>query len=224
MKRKHDSMSYGIVGLGRFGRALALELAHAGAEILVMDREEERVRELREVTENALVVRVLDKNTLSETGIQNCDVAVVCIGEEMDTSMLTVLHLKELGVKRVIAKASSAEHGEILEKLGAEVVYPERDMAVRLAHRLENAHVLDFVRLSERLNISKLLIPEHFVGKTVVELDIRGRYGLNIVAIENTGRVQDQVRPDYKFAPCDVVYLCGSKESIARMEDEMTTV
>lgn len=224
MKRKHDSMSYGIVGLGRFGRALALELAHAGAEILVMDREEERVRELREVTENALVVRVLDKNTLSETGIQNCDVAVVCIGEEIDTSMLTVLHLKELGVKRVIAKASSAEHGEILEKLGAEVVYPERDMAVRLAHRLENAHVLDFVRLSERLNISKLLIPEHFVGKTVVELDIRGRYGLNIVAIENTGRVQDQVRPDYKFAPCDVVYLCGSKESIARMEDEMTTV
>ena len=135
-RSKNDKMSYGIVGIGRFGSALATELAAAGADIVVIDSDEDKVREMRELTENAYVVANLEKKTLTETGIQNCDVAVVCIGERMDTSILTTLHLVSLGIPKVIAKASSAEHGVILEKLGAEVVYPERDMAIRLANRL----------------------------------------------------------------------------------------
>lgn len=141
--------SYGIVGLGRFGFALALELAAAGADLLVLDRDEEKISRLREYTENAFVVRNLDKSTLLETGIQSCDVAVVCIGEQMDTSILTTLNLVSMHIPTVIAKATSAEHGEILEKLGAEVVYPERDMAIRLAHRLETSKSLDFIQLSK---------------------------------------------------------------------------
>ena len=135
-KVKNEKCIYGIIGLGRFGYALALELAAAGADLIVLDRDEEIVRELREHTENAYVVRNLEKKTLMETGIQNCDIVIVCIGEHLDTSILTTLNLTSIGVKKIIAKAKSAEHGEILEKLGAEVVYPERDMAVRLAHRL----------------------------------------------------------------------------------------
>ena len=115
--------------------ALAMELYHTGAALIVMDRDEEKVREMREYTDNAFVVTSLDKKTLSETGIQNCDVAVVCIGERLDISLLTTLNLLMLGIPSVISKAASAEHGEILEKLGAQVVYPERDMGVRLAHR-----------------------------------------------------------------------------------------
>lgn len=222
MKRhKADHISYGIVGLGRFGTALAEELHQSGAEILVIDRDEERVRALRELTENALVVKSLDKASLLETGIQNCDVAAVCIGEAMDTSILTVLHLVNLGVKRVIAKASSHEHGEILEKLGAEVIYPERDMAVRLAHRLETSRVLDFVQLSERINITKLMIPASFVGKTVVQLDLRGRYGLNIIAVESKGRVNESVRPDDVLREGDVLYLSGGKEGMLRLGEEI---
>ena len=136
-KAKKEKDTYGIVGLGRFGYALAMELATSGADLVALDRDEEKVRELRDYTENAYVVKSLDKKSLSETGIQNCDVAVVCIGEQMDTSILTTLNLVSLGVPAVIAKATSLEHGEILEKLGAEVVYPERDMAIRLAHRLD---------------------------------------------------------------------------------------
>ena len=104
--------------------ALATELAKADADLLVIDHDEEKVRALRELTDNAIVVHSLDKKTLAETGIQNCDVAVVCIGEHIEPSILTTLNLVDLGVKKVIAKATSAEHGEILRRLGAEVVYP----------------------------------------------------------------------------------------------------
>ena len=117
-RSKKDKPIYGIVGLGRFGTALALELAESGAELLVLDKNEEKVREMREITENAVVIHSLDKKSLAETGIQNCDVAVVCIGEQIDTSILTTLHLVALGIPTVIAKATSAEHGEILAKLG----------------------------------------------------------------------------------------------------------
>ena len=106
-KKKKNAIAYGIIGLGRFGEALATELARSGAELLVMDREEERVREMRELTENALVVNTLDKKTLTETGIQNCDIAVVCIGEHMESSILTTLNLVSLGIPTVIAKATS---------------------------------------------------------------------------------------------------------------------
>ena len=154
-KSKNDKMIYGIVGLGKFGQALAEELARDGAELIVLDREEEKIRAIREYTENAYVVKNLEKNTMFETGIQNCDVAIVCIGNHLDTSILTTLNLVSMGIPKVISKASSAEHGQILEKLGAEVVYPERDMALRLANRLETARVLDFIQLSEQINISK---------------------------------------------------------------------
>ena len=108
-KSKSDSKSYGIIGLGRFGSALAVELAKSGAEPLVIDGNEEKVREMREYTENAFVVSSLDKKTLSETGIQNCDVVVVCIGEKIDISILTTLNVVALGVPTVISKAASAE-------------------------------------------------------------------------------------------------------------------
>ena len=216
-KSKKTKDIYGIIGLGRFGRALALELVAAGADILVMDRDEEKVREMRDYTENAFVVRNLDKKTLMETGIQNCDVAVVCIGEKLDTSILTTLNLVSLGIPTVISKASSIEHGEILEKLGAEVVYPERDMGIRLAHRLETSKMLDFVQLSEKLNISKLMIPDKIIGKTVLSVNLRREFGVNIIAIENGGSICELVSPDYTFKEGDILFLSGTKSGLNRL-------
>ena len=207
-------MSYGIIGLGRFGYALATELAKSGADLIVLDKDEEKVRSVREFTENAFVVTSLDKKTLLKTGIQNCETAVVCIGEKMDVSILTTLHLKSMGIPTVIAKAASQEHGEVLEKLGAEVVYPERDMAIRIAHRLENAKTLDFIQLSERVNISKFIIPENLAGKTVSETNFRGKFGVNIIAIENDGAVTETVTPDYAFKKGDILFVSGSKDCI----------
>ena len=218
-KRKNENMAYGVIGLGRFGYALATELAGSGAELLVIDKDEDKVREIREYTENAVVVNTLDKKTLTETGIQNCDVAIVCIGENMESSILTTLNLVAIGIPLVIAKATSAEHGEILEKLGAEVVYPERDMAIRLASRLETTRVLDFMQLSERITISKLIIPNQFIGKSILEINLRSRYGLNIIAIENDGTVIENIKPDYVFREHDTLFVSGSKEGLLRLSE-----
>ena len=218
-RKKSDAITYGIVGLGRFGYALAMELAAFGADIMVMDSDEDKVRAMREYTEDAYVVKSHDKKTLSETGIQNCDIAIVCMGEKMDTSILNTLTLVSLGIPKVIAKASSAEHGEILERLGAEVVYPERDMALRLAHRLESSSVLDFVQLSEKVNISKIIVPDSIADKTVLAVDFRGRFGINIIAIENHSGVQQKINPVYKFQKGDILYVSGDKPSLSHFMD-----
>ena len=214
-RKKSNAITYGIVGLGRFGYALAMELAAFGADIMVMDSDEDKVRAMREYTEDAYVVKSHDKKTLSETGIQNCDIAIVCMGEKMDTSILNTLTLVSLGIPKVIAKASSAEHGEILERLGAEVVYPEHDMALRLAHRLESSSVLDFVQLSEKVNISKIIVPDSIADKTVLAVDFRGRFGINIIAIENHSGVQQKINPGYKFQKGDILYVSGDKPSLS---------
>ena len=217
-RNKKEKNIYGIIGLGRFGSALVRELAQDGAELIILDRDEEKINAVRELTENAFIVKNLEKKTLEEAGLQNCSVAVVCIGEHMDTSILTTLNLVNMGIPKVIAKAKSIEHGEILEKLGAEVVYPERDMAIRLAHRLEASRVVDFIQLSEQINISKLICPEKAIGKSVIELNLRAKFGLNIIAIKNNGIVEEHIKPDYVFKEDDILFLCGKKEGFAKLQ------
>ena len=218
-KKKKEKNIYGIIGLGRFGYALAIELAQSGADIIAIDRDEEKVRELREYTENAFIVKSLDKKTLSETGFHNCDVAIVCIGEHLDTSILTTLNLVSLGIPKVSAKATGAEHGEILEKLGAEVVYPERDIAIRLARRLEASRVLDYIQLSEKLNISKLLVPKSLIGQDVKTADLRGRFGVNIIAIENDSVVNESIGPGYVFREGDILFVSGRREALDSLSE-----
>lgn len=156
-KSKNNKMTYGIVGLGRFGTALALDLAESGSEIIAIDSNEEKVREIREVTENAFIVNNLEKKTLIETGIQNCDVAIVCIGEHMDSSILTTLNLVSLGIPKVIAKAMSTEHGVILEKLGAEVVFPKEIWQFALQADLKPKECLISFNLVKELMFQKWL-------------------------------------------------------------------
>ncbi len=218
-KSKREKNTFGIIGLGRFGMALALELAQTGEEIVVLDKSEEKIRQMRDYTENAFVVHNLDKNTLMDAGIHNCDVVIVCIGEKLDTSILTTLNLTSIGVKRVIAKANGAEHGEILEKLGAEVVFPEHDMALRLASRLKTASMIDFIRLSEKINVTKLNLPASLIGSTVVEINFRGKFNLNIIAVENNGEVIEVIKPDYVFRKDDILYLSGSKNGLSHLAD-----
>lgn len=216
-KNKTPKSTYGIIGLGRFGYALALELALSDADLIVLDRDEDKIREIREYTENAFVVKNLEKKTLLETGIQNCDIAVVCIGEALDTSILTTLNLTSIGVSHIVAKATSYEHGKILEKLGAEVVYPERDIAIRLAHRLEASKVMDYIQLSEKLNISKLLVPESLKGKTVLEANLRGKYDANIIAIENGKELIETILPEYVFKEGDILFVSGVRDGLNRL-------
>ena len=220
MKRKQEA-AYGVIGLGRFGTALATSLANAGKEVIVVDKDENKVKEMRQYTEYAFVADNLSLETLKEIGLQNCDVVVVCIGEKVDVSILTTMCVIELGVPRVISKALSTEQGAVLKKLGAEVVYPERDMALRLGKRLLSSNFLDYVSLCNSVEIRQFQIPERLVGHSVEEIKIRQKYRLNIIAIEHGEEIITNVAPEYRFARGDVIYVIGNKVEFGEFEDAL---
>ncbi len=218
-RKNNEEMSYGIIGLGRFGNALALHLAEAGKEIMVLDKNEEKVRKLRAYTEHAYVVRDLQKETLQETGIQNCDTVVVCIGDQVDTSILTTLNVINLGVPKVISKANSPEQGEILEKIGAQVVYPERDMAVRLAKQMVARHVFNIFELSKNTDISELKLGRRLDGKTVQESQLRNRFGVNIIALSRQENLSTDIRPEEILHAGDTLVLVGDRDKIRELAE-----
>ena len=195
-RKQTEAMSYGIIGLGRFGSALAATLAEADKELMVLDRSEEKIRQARNYTEHAYVVKDLQKETLRETGIQNCDVVVVCIGD-------------------------SPEQGEILEKIGAQVVYPERDMAVRLARRLISKRIFNLFELDQNVDISEIKTTRKLTGQSVRDAQLRNRYGINIIAITRGGWLTTDVSPDYVFQDEDTVIVIGEREKIKRLADDL---
>ena len=188
---------------------------------MVLDRSEEKIRQARNYTEHAYVVKDLQKETLRETGIQNCDVVVVCIGDKVDVSILTTLNVINLGVPQVVAKANSPEQGEILEKIGAQVVYPERDMAVRLARRLISKRIFNLFELDQNVDISEIKTTRKLTGQSVRDAQLRNRYGINIIAITRGGWLTTDVSPDYVFQDEDTVIVIGEREKIKRLADDL---
>lgn len=221
-KRNQAAASFGIIGLGRFGMALATTLADAGKEVIVIDKDESKVKEMRQYTDYAFVSDNLSMETLKEIGIQNCDVAVVCIGEKLDISILTTMCLIELGVPRVISKALSAEQGAVLSKLGAEVVYPERDMAIRLGKKLVSNNFLEFISLDNSVEIRQIKVPDRMAGQSISEIGIRQKFGLNIIAIENGNTTEIEVTPDYRLKYEDIIVVIGKVHNIDNFEKSMS--
>ena len=218
--RKNRGTAYGVIGLGRFGTALAIALAQAGKEVIAIDRSEEKIKNIRRYTDYAFVAENLSMETLKEIGIQNCDVAIICIGEKVDVSILTTMSAIELGVPHVIAKATSEEQGAVLKKIGAEVVYPERDMALRLGKKLVSDNFLDFVSLSNSVEIRQIPVGKMLIGKSVQESDIRRKYKLNIIAIENENQTNIEILPDYHFQTGDIIVVIGKTENMDKFETE----
>ena len=219
--RKKSKLTYGVIGLGRFGMALAVTLAESDNDVIVMDREESSIREMRNYTDYAFVTNDLSMEALREAGIHNCDVVIVCIGEKVDVSVLTTMSVIEMGVPRVIAKALSPEQGAVLKKLGAEVVYPERDLALRLGRRLLSGNFLDYIPLDHSVQITQIRIPERMVGKTVEQIQLRRKYGLNIIAIESGSETTIEVQPDYQLKDGDIIVVIGKADNINTFEESL---
>ena len=220
MKKKKESVSFGVIGLGRFGTALAITLAQSGKEVIAVDRDENQVKVLRQYTDYAFVADTINSDTLKEIGIQNCDVVAVCIGEKIDASILITMSVIDLGVPKVIAKASSVEQGEVLKRIGATVVYPEKDMAVRLGKRLISNTFMDYIALDNSVEIRQISVPESMLGASVMELNIRKKYGLNIIAVQNGHETNIEIAPDYRFRAGDVLVVIGKIKNIDRMEND----
>ena len=217
-----QAIEFGIIGLGRFGFSLATSLAEAKREVLVLDSSESKIRQIRHLTDNAIVVGELTKEALEEAGIQNCETVVICIGEKVDVSILTTLNVISMGVPRVIAKAISQEQGKILEKIGAEVVYPESDMALRLATRLLSSRVMDYIKLNNNITITELRLGEKLSGHTVLQASLRKKFKLNIIALQHGEKTTTEITPETVLYEDDILVVVGKKDDINRLEKYMT--
>lgn len=219
MKKKQKSGGlYAVIGLGRFGFALAEELAHKGKEVLVIDKDRAKIDAATEFTDNAFVIEELTSENLAEAGVAEADVAVIAIGDKIDTSILTTLTVLRLGVKRVISKAMSREQGEVLSLLGAEVIYPEHDMALRLAGKLVSPHILEYISLSDSVDIIEIQLTAKVDGKTVIELGVRQNFGLNIIAVRHNGEITTDIMPTTELHADDTITVIGKTTDIARFE------
>ena len=220
MKKKTEKNElFGIIGLGRFGSALMETLTEAGKEVIAIDRDQEKINRAAALTENAFAVDNLSRETLERVSIQNCDVVVVCIGEDVSTSILTTLTVIRMGVPRVIAKVKSEDHGSVLKVLGAEVVYPERDMGLRLANRLISPRFFEYLSLSNEIDIMEIQLTEKVEGVSVAQLDIRKKFGLNIIAVKYKDNVITEIGPQTLLHSGSLVTVIGRRENVYRFEN-----
>ena len=200
---------------------MAKTLIEAGKEVIVLDNNENKIKQIRSLTENAFVVNNLDKETLEETGIQNCETVFVCIGEKIDVSILTTLNVINMGVKRVISKAITYEQGCVLKKIGAEIVYPENDMAIRIANRLLNEEALEFIELNNDIHIEELRVTSKIDGKSILKSKIRNDFNLNIIALERDEETIIEVDPNYILRENDLIVVIGKKSNIRKLEEHL---
>ncbi len=217
--------SFAVIGLGRFGAAIATSLAGLGHDVIGIDGDEDKVRALADVITLAMQLDATDEKALRAAGIKEVDVAVVSIGEAIESSLLVVTLLRELGIADIVAKAVTPLHGRILEKLGVtRVVFPEREMAVRIAHSLVVPNVLDYIELSKDFSIVEIPAPPEFVGRTLRDIGLRSRFGLTTIAIRHAsasgqeGPSNIAPGPDDVVQAGDVLALLGSNERLGQLD------
>lgn len=207
-----------MIGLGRFGASVAATLYKHGQEVLAVDSSEERVQEMAHQVTHAVQADATDEQAMRAVGIRNVDVVVVAIGET-EASILATSVVKSLGVPLVVAKALSDLHGRVLERVGADrVVYPERDMGVRVAHNLVSGNLIDYIELAPGYSIVEVAAKEPFVGRSLRELDFRAKYGITILAIRRGDRVLVSPSPDSGIEPGDVLVAMGEDERLEELE------
>ncbi len=212
---------FAVIGLGRFGGSICRTLTEMGHEVLAIDINENRVDEFSNIVTQAVRLDSTDEEALKEIGIRNIDNVIVAIGEDIQASILTTLILKEMNVPSITVKARNDYHEKVLAKIGADkIVHPERDMGVRLAHQLLSKNVLDLIELSPDYSLVEIKAGDRMVGKSLLELNIRAKYGLNIMAIKSgedrlniAPRAEDVIRED------DILVVIGANKDISRFEE-----
>lgn len=211
--------SYVVWGLGRFGVSVAETLTELGHEVLGIDNNEETVQRLSTVLTHVVVTDNIDETTVKALGLRNFDVAIVGIGE-LQANLLCTMLLKEAGVRMIVSKASSTLHGKMLEKIGADkVIYPERDMGKRVAHNLASSNIMDYIELTDDLSLMEIALMEDMKDKTLVEADVRRKYGVNVVAIKHKdGTTEINMDPQKPLVDGDILIVIGAKNMVLAME------
>ncbi|HEY4549531.1 MAG TPA: TrkA family potassium uptake protein [Bacillus sp. (in: firmicutes)] len=211
-----SKQQYAVIGLGRFGISVARRLHEAGQEVLGIDVNEERIDDAELYVTHAVIADSTDEKALAAIGIRNFDCVIVAIGNDIQSSILTVMILKDLGVKKVIAKALGRLHGKVLDRIGADwIVYPERDMGERVANQLLSPNMLNYIELSKEYNIEEIMIPERMAEKSLRELNIRAKYNVSAIAVFRDGNIIISPSPDELIHKGDLLVMIGNKEDLA---------
>ena len=214
---KEKRKQFLVAGLGLFGTSVAVTLQGLGYEVYALDNDESLVQDLSSQLTYVVSGDASDRKTLQALPLEDIDVAVVAIGN-VERNMMTTMLLKELGIKQVVSKAINNLHGAMLSKIGADkVVYAERDMGERVAHNLISAGVMDYIELSGEISVMSLPIPTEFIGKNLIEADLRRRYDVNVVAIKREGRTMVNPKAQEVFQPEDEIVVLGTHEGVKRM-------
>ena len=207
--------SYIVIGLGRFGSQAAKRLYELGCEVLAIDRNSELVQPIANQVTQAVVADARDKEVLRALGAKDFACAIVAIGGDLADSVLATMNLKELGVPYIVCKASDETHRQVLLKLGADrVVIPEQEQADRLAKNLSSPNVLDYIELSEEYGIIEIPAPKAWVGKSLKELNVRAKLGVNIIAVEKGRKINVSPAADYRIEAEDVMVVLGDTAAL----------
>lgn len=215
-----SSRQFAVIGLGRFGRAVSMTLHHLGYEVLGVDSDERRVAQIltEQQVSHAIQLDSTEPNALREAGLFEFDTVIVAIGNFVQESIVTTLNLKEGGVSHVVAKASSDIHGKLLKRVGADhVVFPEHEMGCALARSLTKPGVLDRFEIDPDHSIVEIVVPEAFHGKTIIELDMRKRYGLNVLAVGLGDRFEINPSPVTRLQRGSMMVVIGSNKGIEQL-------
>ncbi|GAB2554962.1 potassium channel family protein [Gracilibacillus alcaliphilus] len=215
---------YAVIGLGRFGGSICRELSAEGMDVLAVDIHEDKVKEFRNIAAYAVIADTTDEDVLKELGIRNIDHVIVAIGDDIQASILTTLMLKELGVKKITAKAQNDYHEKVLNKIGADhVVHPERDMGKRIAHQIISTNILDHLELSDDHSIVEVRVGKKMHGRSLLDLDIRARFGCNVVAIKEVQDRKVNVSPQasQQLEKGDILIVIGADQDISRFEKQL---
>lgn len=215
---KKSRKQYIVVGLGRFGCSIAETLCEAGEEVLGVDRRMDLVEGMRDKITQAVQMDAMDREALMALGVQDFDVAFVTMGSDLRASGIITMLLKELGVKCVIAKAFDEFHGRMLEKLGADkILFPERDMGRRIAHNLISENIIDYLELSPDFSMAEIKPEPEWVGKSLKELDMRGKMGINVVAVRNGEDLNAMPTMNTVIHEEDIMLVVTSEENLKKM-------
>lgn len=211
--------TFAVIGMGRFGSSVVEELIKSGFDVLVIDRNESRVQKMAKLATHAVVLDTSDENALKEVGIESIDHVIVAIGKDIEDSILTTLILKELGVAKITVKVQNEYHEKVVRRLGAdEVIQPERSAGKRLAHKIVTNNILEYYDLSENHSFIVLEASPKIFNTTVVNLDLRSKYNINIVAIK---RGEDVVipGPEESFQENDQLLLVGKNTDLEKFSN-----
>ena len=210
--------SFVVIGLGRFGTRIAEKLYDMNSEVLAVDIDNEKVQQIADDVTQAVSGDARDIDVLRALGVRNCDCAIVSIASDLSSSIFITMNLKELDVPYIVAKAQSPMHKRILEKLGANsVIIPEQEMADRVAHKLVEPNILDFIEISEEYSLVEEQAPDAWINKSIKDLSVRARLGINIIAVKNGKDINIAPGGDYIVRSGDVLVIIGKYEALAKL-------